>query len=128
TSPPSAPARSVWTATRWEAAAPRRKGTSSKRPFVMQWRAAALAAQTSAIAGDAFSAMASPGPPERYRFGSFELEPDKRRLLKDGATISLRPRAFDLLAVLVDHAGHLVTKDDLLDRVWPKTVVEEAAL
>src|SRR6266853_6942856 len=72
--------------------------------------------------------MASPGPPERYRFGSFELEPDKRRLLNDGATISLRQRAFDLLAALVDRAGHLVTKDELLDQVWPKTVVEEAAL
>src|ERR1700681_4991186 len=72
--------------------------------------------------------MAFPGPPERYRFGPFELQPDKRRLLKDGAMISLRPRAFDLLVALVDRAGHLVTKDDLLDRVWPKTVVEEAAL
>src|SRR5271169_5036996 len=72
--------------------------------------------------------MASPGPPERYRFGPFELQPDKRRLLKDGATISLRPRAFDLLAVLVGRAGHLVTKDELLEQVWPKTVVEEAAL
>ncbi len=72
--------------------------------------------------------MASPGPPERYRFGPFELQPDKRRLLKDGGTISLRPRAFDLLAALVDRAGHLVTKDELLDQVWPKMVVEEAAL
>jgi predicted ATPase len=65
---------------------------------------------------------------ERYRFGPFELEPDKRRLLKDGATISLRPRAFDLLAALVDRAGYLVTKDELLAQVWPKMVVEEAAL
>src|SRR6266436_757670 len=72
--------------------------------------------------------MALPGQPERYRFGPFELQPDKRRLLKDDATISLRPRAFDLLAALVERAGHLVTKDELLDRVWPKTVVEEAAL
>src|SRR6266567_2765864 len=72
--------------------------------------------------------MASSGPPQPYRFGPFELEPDKRRLLKDGATISLRPRAFDLLAALVDRAGHLVTKDELLDCVWPKAVVEEAAL
>src|SRR5271170_1930895 len=72
--------------------------------------------------------MASSGPPERYRFGPFELQPDDRRLLKDGATISLRPRAFDLLVALVDRAGHLVTKDELLDRVWPKVVVEEAAL
>ena len=65
---------------------------------------------------------------ERYRFGPFELQPDKRRLLKDGTPISLRPRAFDLLVALVDRAGHLVTKDELLDRVWPKAVVEEAAL
>ena len=72
--------------------------------------------------------MASPVPPERYRFGPFELQPDKRRLLSDGATISVRPRAFDLLVALVDRAGHLVTKDELLARVWPKTLVEEAAL
>jgi non-specific serine/threonine protein kinase len=72
--------------------------------------------------------MASPGSPERYRFGPFELHLDERRLRKDGATISLRPRAFDLLAALVDRAGHLVTKDELLERVWPKIVVEEAVL
>src|ERR1700675_892016 len=72
--------------------------------------------------------MASPAPPERYRFGPFELQPDNRRLLRDGAAISLRPRAFDLLVALVDRAGHLVTKDELLGRVWPKAVVEEAAL
>jgi DNA-binding winged helix-turn-helix (wHTH) protein len=72
--------------------------------------------------------MASVGSTERYRFGPFELQPDQRRLLKDGATISLRPRAFDLLVALVDRAGYLVTKDDLPGQVWPKMVVEEAAL
>src|SRR5258705_6373899 len=72
--------------------------------------------------------MSTPRPPERYRFRTFELQPDKRRLLKDGAAISVRPRAFDLLVALVDRAGHLVTKDELLERVWPKIVVEEAAL
>src|SRR6266567_5719114 len=80
------------------------------------------------IADAAFPAMAFAAPPERYRFGPFELQPDQRRLLKDGATIVLRPRAFDLLAALVERAGHLVTKDELLDQVWPKVVVEEAAL
>src|SRR6266536_6088797 len=65
---------------------------------------------------------------ERYRFGPFELQLDNRRLQKDGVAISLRPRAFDLLATLVERAGHLVTKDELLDQVWPKMVVEEAAL
>jgi predicted ATPase/DNA-binding winged helix-turn-helix (wHTH) protein len=72
--------------------------------------------------------MPSPGAPPRYRFGPFELEFDERRLLQAGAAIALQPRTFDLLAALVDRAGHLVTKDELLDRVWPKMVVEEAAL
>ena len=67
--------------------------------------------------------MAFSAAPERYRFGLFELQLDERRLLNDGDVISLRPRAFDLLAALVDRAGHLVTKDELLDRVWPKRVV-----
>ena len=47
--------------------------------------------------------MTSPGPPER--FGPFELQPDRRRLEKDGVAISLRPRAFDLsktLALVLD--------------------------
>ena len=68
--------------------------------------------------------MASPGPPERHRFGPFELQPDNRRLLKDGATISLRPRAFDLLAALVDRAGHLLTKDELLDQPGSKSALD----
>jgi len=72
--------------------------------------------------------MATSGPRESYRFGPFELELDERRLLKGGAAIELQPRTFDLLAALVDRARHLVTKDELLDRVWPKMVVEEAAL
>jgi predicted ATPase len=72
--------------------------------------------------------MALSAPPERYRFGPFVLQPDQRRLLKHDATISLRPRALDLLVALVDRAGYLVTKDELLDLVWPKSVVEEAAL
>jgi non-specific serine/threonine protein kinase len=62
------------------------------------------------------------------RFGAFELQLDERRLLKDGEVVALRPRAFDLLAALVGRAEHLVTKDELLERVWPKMVVEEAAL
>src|SRR5258706_2576182 len=77
---------------------------------------------------DAMTEMREVGSIERYRFGSFELQPDKRRLLKDGATISLRPRAFDLLVALVDRAGHLVSKDELLECVWPRIVVEDAAL
>src|SRR5258706_6661391 len=66
--------------------------------------------------------------PFRYRFGRFELQPDKRRLLAAGALVDVGSRAFDLLVVLVERDGHLVTKDELLERVWPKAIVEENTL
>ncbi|MCX2865609.1 tetratricopeptide repeat protein [Paucibacter sp. PLA-PC-4] len=72
--------------------------------------------------------MSDTAPPVRYRFGRFELQPDERRLLDAGVPVAIGPRAFDLVAALVERAGHLVTKDELLERVWPKMIVEEAAL
>jgi non-specific serine/threonine protein kinase len=72
--------------------------------------------------------MAFSSSRERYRFGAFELQLDERRLLKDGAPVSLRPRALDLLAFMVERAGHLVTKDELLEHVWPRVVVEDAVV
>src|SRR5215207_2329425 len=60
-----------------------------------------------------------------YEFGPFRLEPLKRRLLRDGETIRLTPKAFDLLLVLVEEGGRTVEKDELLERVWAGTVVEE---
>ena len=61
----------------------------------------------------------------RVRFGGFELQPGERRLLVDGQLAAVGPRAFDVLMVLVERAGKLVTKNELLDRVWPNLVVEE---
>ncbi|MFY7950751.1 MAG: winged helix-turn-helix domain-containing protein, partial [Gemmatimonas sp.] len=58
----------------------------------------------------------------------FERRPAQRQLLADGRPLELGARALDLLCVLVEHAGQLVTKDSLLDRVWPDLVVEEANL
>ncbi|WP_431104004.1 ATP-binding protein [Roseateles noduli] len=72
--------------------------------------------------------VAAKHPSARYRFSSFELQLDERRLLASGAPVAIGPRAFDLLTVLVERAGHLVTKDELLERAWPKVIVEEAAL
>lgn len=60
-----------------------------------------------------------------YRFASFELQPDQRRLLVDGRPLALGPRAFDVLLALVERAGQLVSKNQLLDLVWPGLVVEE---
>jgi predicted ATPase/DNA-binding winged helix-turn-helix (wHTH) protein/Tfp pilus assembly protein PilF len=63
-----------------------------------------------------------------YRFGRFELQPDERRLLATGTPVHVGPHAFDLLTALVERSGHLVTKDELFERVWPKLVVEENTL
>src|ERR1051325_11585576 len=60
-----------------------------------------------------------------YEFGPFRLEPLKRRLLRDGESIRLTPKAFDLLLALVEQSGKTVEKDELLERVWPGTAVEE---
>jgi non-specific serine/threonine protein kinase len=61
-----------------------------------------------------------------HRFGSFELRPAERQLLgADGRPLALGGRAFDLLVALVERAGELVAKDDLIAAVWPGVVVEE---
>jgi predicted ATPase/DNA-binding winged helix-turn-helix (wHTH) protein len=62
------------------------------------------------------------------RFGRFELQVNERCLLATGTPVALSPRAFDLLVALVERAGHLVTKEELLERVWRNVVVEENTL
>jgi DNA-binding winged helix-turn-helix (wHTH) protein len=63
-----------------------------------------------------------------YEFGPFRLDPAERVLLRDGNPVSLPPKAFDFLVVMVERAGRLVTKEDLLNEVWQGTFVEEANL
>ncbi len=63
-----------------------------------------------------------------YQFGVFRLDPAKRRLWRDDELVSLTPKAFETLLVLVERAGQVVEKDDILKRVWPDTFVEEATL
>ncbi len=63
-----------------------------------------------------------------YEFGPFRLDATERLLLRDGATVALTPKAFDLLFVLVERRGRLLEKDELLKLVWPDTFVEEANL
>jgi Tol biopolymer transport system component/DNA-binding winged helix-turn-helix (wHTH) protein len=63
-----------------------------------------------------------------YEFGSFRLDAQERLLQRDGATISLTPKAFDLLLAMVEHHGRLLEKDELMKLVWPGTFVEEANL
>src|SRR5215469_15414181 len=59
------------------------------------------------------------------KLGPFELVSSERQLLRDGQPVELGARAFDLLQVLAEQAGRLVSKATLLERVWPKLVVDE---
>src|SRR5688572_24371610 len=61
----------------------------------------------------------------QYLFGEFELDADRRLLLKNGEQVPLNPKAFDLLRTLVENRGQVLTKNELLDRVWANQFVEE---
>jgi DNA-binding winged helix-turn-helix (wHTH) protein/TolB-like protein/Tfp pilus assembly protein PilF len=63
-----------------------------------------------------------------YEFGPFRLDASERLLLRDGHPVSLTPKAFDTLLALVESSGHIVEKDDLMQKVWPDAVVEESTL
>ena len=63
-----------------------------------------------------------------FRFGRFVLVPSERMLLSDGKPLAMTGKAFDLLVTLVRHPGRLLTKDELLQAVWPGVVVEEVNL
>jgi predicted ATPase/DNA-binding winged helix-turn-helix (wHTH) protein len=61
-------------------------------------------------------------------FGPFRLNPTRRVLLRDGKPLRLGSRALDLLIALVDGGKDLISKEELLKRVWPDTFIEEANL
>jgi predicted ATPase/DNA-binding winged helix-turn-helix (wHTH) protein len=65
---------------------------------------------------------------EVISFGSFTLDSRARLLRKGGKPLDLGARAFDILCVLVQHAGELVTKRELLARVWQDVSVDEGSL
>ena len=63
-----------------------------------------------------------------YQFGEFRLDPTRRQLSCRGEPVLLTPKAFDLLLALLENRGRLLSKDDLLEKVWPETFVEEGIL
>ena len=60
-----------------------------------------------------------------YRFGRFELNPSTRQVMVDNQPAPLGARAFDVLLALIERRDRLVTKNELVDLVWPGVVVEE---
>ena len=63
-----------------------------------------------------------------YRFGSYQLDAGERVLLRDGQPVTLPPKDLETLVVLVERAGHIVEKEELLQKVWPGVFVEEGNL
>jgi DNA-binding winged helix-turn-helix (wHTH) protein/Tol biopolymer transport system component len=73
------------------------------------------------------SATGQPGP-DFYEFGIFRLEVSTRSLYRGGEFVPLTPKVLETLLVLVEEAGKVVTKDELMQRVWPDAFVEEGSI
>jgi len=67
-------------------------------------------------------------PRRVYRFGAFQLDAAAKVLLRDGQPVRLARKAVETLLVLVENAGQVVTKEELLAAVWPGRIVDEANL
>jgi DNA-binding winged helix-turn-helix (wHTH) protein/tetratricopeptide (TPR) repeat protein/TolB-like protein len=63
-----------------------------------------------------------------YRFAGCELDPVERRLIAHGHPVTLTPKVFDTLVLLVEHAGRVVSKDELMAALWPRGFVHESNL
>jgi DNA-binding winged helix-turn-helix (wHTH) protein/TolB-like protein/Tfp pilus assembly protein PilF len=63
-----------------------------------------------------------------YSFGHFELHPARRALLSGGKVVPLAPKAVEMLLLLVENRGRVLEKQELLEYLWPESIVEEANL
>jgi Tol biopolymer transport system component/DNA-binding winged helix-turn-helix (wHTH) protein len=64
----------------------------------------------------------------QFKFGDFEIDASRRVLLKHGEPVALNSKTFDLLLTLVERRGEVLSKDELLDKVWAGQFVEEGNL
>ena len=63
-----------------------------------------------------------------YRFAACELDPVQREIRVQGQALEIQPKVFDLLLYLIEQRARVVDRDELLDVLWPGTVVTESAL
>src|SRR6516164_3421216 len=63
-----------------------------------------------------------------YEFGPFRLDGARRALYRGSDFVPLTPKAAEMLLLLVEEAGRVVTKEQLLERAWPGVVVEEGTI
>lgn len=64
----------------------------------------------------------------RYRFDEIEIDVPRRQLRVDGAGRSVQPQVFDLLTLLVQERGRVLSKAELFERLWPDAIVSEASI
>ena len=60
-----------------------------------------------------------------YTFGVFRVDPVERLLFKEEREVPLTPKVFDTLLVLIENSSHVLTKQELMQKVWPDSFVEE---
>src|SRR5579875_2736886 len=65
---------------------------------------------------------------EIYTFESYTLDPDSRSLTRSGGAVTIPPKTFDLLVLMVESGGRLLSKRELMDALWGGTFVEESNL
>ncbi len=63
-----------------------------------------------------------------YEFGNFRLDCTEKFLFCDGKPVSLTPKVFETLEILIENAGHLLGKDELISKIWQDRLVEESNL
>jgi DNA-binding winged helix-turn-helix (wHTH) protein/TolB-like protein/lipoprotein NlpI len=63
-----------------------------------------------------------------YEFSHFRLDTVNRRLLREGQPVQLTSKAFDILLILLQNGGQVISKEELMDKVWQDTIVEEINL
>ncbi len=67
-------------------------------------------------------------PVRAYEFGPFRLDVPNRLLLRAGVVVALKPKVIDTLLVLLENHGRVMTKDELMQALWPDRFVEQANL
>jgi eukaryotic-like serine/threonine-protein kinase len=68
------------------------------------------------------------GPKVLYEFGPFRVDPEKQTLLRGNQPVAITPKTFEALLILVRHSREVVSKNDLMNELWPDAFVEEANL
>jgi len=63
-----------------------------------------------------------------YEFGPFQIDTQNRLLFRDGQPVPLKPKVIDTLLLLVENSGRVLEKDELIEKLWPETFVDEANL